>query len=253
MKRSRATAFGSRVDKPRKTRITGRTSQSLRVVPGYTRTGGAYARSVRRLPGQIPQKKYMDWAPSLVTIPTANLTVLGTNTAANQGVNLVPQGTTDITRVGNKINICNIDLHYALSMADDTVAGAIENANVRLMFILDKQANGSVPTGSDILNNGTSIADFRNMDTVDRFQILWDKNFTLQPTAAIYDGTNMHTSTGAFGWRKKRWAKLSVPIHFSNTTGAIAEVKSNNFILMGITDLANAKISFKFRIKYYDA
>lgn len=248
MKRNRSAAFGNRNYPPRKgrktdTRVAPPRPTSKYVVPGYTRSAGAYARSA---PGSVAQKKYLDTAQVQNSIATAGTVCTS--------FCLVPQGTTDVTRIGNKIKICNLDMKFALSLDDETSpTTAVTSANIRMIVYIDKQTNGAAAAVTDVLTSAT-IGSFRNMDTVDRFKILWDKNFNLTPRTAYYNstGNERHVGVGAFFWKKKRW-NLDLPVHYSSTTGAITELKSNNIGCIVITDLANCNMNLNTRIKYYDA
>lgn len=207
-----------------------------RVVPGYTRTVGAYGRANPR--GPLLEKKFLD--TSIVNGSDCSAgTVLNT-------LNAVPQGTTDQTRIGNKITIKNINLHGFASM-DDMTTGVFQDGILRVILYIDKQANGATAAVTDILKTA-ALASFRNMDQVDRFTILKDKTF-LVPVRC----TNaLHTNQGYRPWKMN--LKCNIPVHFSSTTGAITEIRSNNIGLLYITDSAVTNPAFvgTARIKFLD-
>lgn len=186
------------------------------VVPGFTRSVGAYQRSI---PGSI-EKKYFE--TSIVNV--------GSNIAGSvlNSLNLVPQGTTDQTRIGNKISIRNINIHGYMSY-DDQTTGAFGAGNLRVILFVDKQCNGATALVTDILKSA-SIESFRNMDQVDRFTILKDIVFEGPQLVA----NALHTSQTTKYWSLS--AKCDLPIHFSSTTGAITELRSNNIGMLYITD-----------------
>jgi len=204
-----------------------------RNLQGQVRTVGAYKRS---LPGSA-EKKYLD-----TTITNSADVTSGTVLSS---LNLVPQGTTDVTRIGNKITATNINIHGIATL--DSSLTAPTAANFRVIVFIDYQANGATAAVTDILKTA-SIVSFRNMDQVDRFKILEDFVIRLTPGvigSIASDNCNM------------RWAvnkKVNIPIHFSSTTGAITELKSNNIGLLFIADsaLVNVTTLGIARVKYID-
>jgi len=234
-KRPRVTAGPTKIGAPyKRPRLPPRPPQPVRVVPGYTRTVGAYGRS---LPLSI-EKKYLDTSVIDTSDATSGVII--------PSLNLVPQGTTDVTRVGNKITIRNINIHGYCNN-DDQTTGTFAGSNVRVMVFLDKQANGGPAAVTDLLTTA-AITSFRNMDQVDRFVILVDK-IIHNPVVA----TNaLHTSNGRHYWNVNK--KCMIPVHFSSTTGAITEVRSNNVGILYVTDTssANAAANGRARIKFTD-
>lgn len=159
---------------------------------------------------------------------------------------LVPQGTTDQTRVGNKITIRNINLKCFAGL-DDQGTAVFATGNLRVILFVDKQTNGATAAVTDILKTA-SISSFRNMDQVDRFQILKDKVYNLPCRSA----NALHTDQGTRQWTMS--AKCNIPVHFSSTTGAITELRSNNVGILYISDisLVNAASPGTARIKFTD-
>lgn len=230
-------------------RVIPRRTVVVPVVPGYTRTVGRYKRS---LPGSM-EKKYKD----------TNVEELGdlTNGEITGSLNIIPQGTTDITRIGNKITVTNINVRFGVGQ-DDMAANPssllLQAGNLRVIMYLDKQANGAYAEPTDILTISggagvTTINRFRNMDQVDRFVILKDKIYKAPINTGFINGsTSAATNTGVNWYNINK--TCSIPIHFSSTTGAITEMKSNNIGLLVISD--NAYTNFRgawARVKYIDA
>lgn len=246
MKRTRAQAglpYGHpiRIERRRQIAILRRNNAQMRnrVVPGYTQTRGRYARA-----NSTSQKKYFD------TQDTNNVATTGNVFAS---LNLIPAGTTDLTRVGGKCNISNLDVKFAFSLDQQASAvGGILSGNVRFIMFIDTQANGATAAVADILTSA-SIYSFRNMDTVDRFRILCDKMYNVTPQSAIWNGTTLYNGVGATKYFKKSWKKMNLPIHFSSTTGAITEIKSNNIGFLMISDNGGINYTLNARVKFYDA
>lgn len=210
------------------------------IVAGYTRTAGPYARAVGGRPGGITlkgtiEKKYKD-----NTFADFNVTPAGV--VATNVLNIA-QGTTEVTRVGGKITVTNVNLRG--SVGNDN-AGAQGPDIVRMIIFWDLQCNGALPNVTDVL----TTADWRsylNMDNVDRFKIIKDKCFIVDITT--WDSTN------ALGAQKliKVNHKCSIPIHYSSTTGAIAEIKSNNLCIIWLSRNNASIANYTIRVKFTDA
>lgn len=159
---------------------------------------------------------------------------------------LVPQGTTDVTRIGNKITVTNINLR-GFAANDDLTTALTGGGYLRVILYVDKQANGATAAVTDILKSAV-IHSFRNMDQVDRFIILQDKfyNIPIKTTDAL------HTSIETTMWSMN--IKCKYPVHFSSTMGAITELRSNNIGLLYISDTPtlNAANVGTARVKFID-
>jgi len=210
----------------------GYVSPKALVVPGYTRTAGRFARANNNL-----EKKYLDSG-----LGSSGISTTGTFVST---VIPVVQGTTDQTRIGNKITVKNFSIRCAMSM-DDQTTGVIVDGHIRVIVYIDKQANGATAATTDILTTA-ALSSYRNMDTVDRFVILKDKWMQYKVTA-----TNaLHTGQGSGQWWK--WSKkLNLPVHYAGTTGAITEIKSNNIGVLFISDLSTLNMSMNCRTKFLD-
>lgn len=234
-KRPRVTAGPTKIGAPyKRPRLPPRPQPPVRVVPGYTRTVGAYGRS---MPMSF-EKKYFDTSVISVADATAGIII--------PSLNLVPQGTTDQTRIGNKITIRNINIHGYCNNDDQTTV-AFAGSNIRVIVYLDKQANGAAAAVTDIVKTA-ALSSFRNMDQVDRFVILVDK-VIFNPVEC----TNaLHTTNQRHYWSVNK--KCMIPIHFSSTTGAIAEVRSNNIGILYLSDTvdANPAANGIARVKFTD-
>lgn len=216
-----------------------RRSAPAYIVPGVTRTGGAYRRS---MPGS-PEKKFWD--------ATETDNGIATTGDIMTSLCLIPQGTTDISRIGNKILVKNINSHMVISIDDQGVA-ATSDGGIRIILYVDQQANGAACTAADILRGlpGTlstaSIFSFRNMDNLDRFKILKDKTYRISPQFANAASTN------ASIFRKNFNIKCSIPLYYSSTTGALTELRSNNIGICAIAQGALMNFTHVTRLKFFD-
>lgn len=216
-------------------------AKALVVPAGAYRVGGAYMRSH---PGSY-EKKYFDTIFASTAINVAG--------GFTPSWNLIPQGTTKNTRIGNKCTITNINVHGFLVTASQLVPNILGD-KIRWIVFVDRQANGAVPAAiSDLIQTmpgaTTDIHSFRNMDNVDRFVILKDKTYVLN------QGTqNANLGSQQFIREIKMNKKCNIPLEFSSTTGAITEVRSNNVMCLFINTTGNGFTSFAMtsRVKYSD-
>jgi len=209
--------------------------QTIPVTPGYTRIVGSYKRA---LPGSL-EKKFLDTDVTNFSDVTAGVIV--------NSLNLVPQGTTDQTRIGNKIIVKNINIHATCNV-DDQGTASFRGGVLRVILYVDKQANGATAAVTDILKTA-AIHSFRNMDQTDRFDILMDRIIP----CTVFGANALHTNEQTKWWKANK--KCDISVHFSSTTGAITELKSNNVGLLYIADssFVNAAKVGTARIKYVDA
>lgn len=210
-----------------------RNQPAPRVVPGVTRTAGAYRRAQ-------PNSGELKWVDTTFNIGSAGTT--GAVLASNL---VIAQGTGENQRIGQKVNLKDFFITFALSN-DDATTNGITSGNFRIAIVLDRQANGALPAWTDVFQDG-DVSTYRNLDNVDRFKILKDRTFNI-PIKCTNAG---HTDTS--GHYKKFFFKCNLPLHYSSTTGAITELRSNNIVVMYICDVSTCNFQGRCRIKFSDA
>lgn len=171
----------------------------------------------RYFPGSLPykgEKKYFDFTRVMTydgdnatwdaKIPNANATAspIYVNHPAtpttNRGLLLIPTGTSYNQRIGQKVFLASLHLRINLTQAAKTIISETERPNVagnQIIFlcVIDHQANGTVPTLGDVLNEPTTTGAnptvdselwFRRLDRVGRWTVLWWEVMTLKPDLA---------------------------------------------------------------------
>ncbi len=206
------------------------------VIPGITRRSGFYGRYT---PGQ-GELKFHD-----IAVTDAVVAVNGTiqNTGS---VNLIAQGTGESQRIGRKCVIKSINWRFELDIP--AVANATGSDTVRVMFYLDKQANGVTASATDILATD-NFQSFNNLANSGRFRILLDRTYVLNHSGGAGDGTTndalpYHVSDTFF-------KKCNIPLEFSSTAGAITELRSNNLgvLLLGRGGVAGFNSILRLRFQ----
>lgn len=166
-------------------------------------------------------------------------------------INLIPQNTSETGRIGRKCTVKSIMWRYNLELGAQSVVGNAET--IRLIVYLDKQANGATASVSG--NGGILASDnyqaFNNLNNKSRFQILFDKVEVLNPQAAAGDGTTNDAAdvelNGSF------YKACNIPLEFSDDTGAITELRSNNIGVMTVAKVGTlAALVSKVRLRFSD-
>lgn len=204
------------------------------VYPGYTRSSQAYSRSLANLIASSGETKYWDTNLSVTSIQT-NGTII-------DSLNLVPQGTGDSERIGREMKIKGLFIRGQFELNSST--SITSSVKMRMIIYLDKQANGAAALAGDILDTGVIVAGvnaFRNLDNGKRFKILKDKRVQINYTA--HDGTAYaeHAVNFNFAWTPKK----PLSIEFSQTTGAITEIRSNNIGILFVSNTTSALAQFE--------
>lgn len=212
----------------------------VRAQRGFVRTAGYYR---GRRSGSGQELKFKD-----TTVPAALSLLVGT--IHSSSLVTIPQDGTESGRVGRKITVKSIHVR-GLSVLAGTTDENNTDDTIRLMLVLDKQANGTAPAVTDILETA-SIDSFNNLANKSRFRILKDTKLVLNSAmGAIGVSGKSGNRTIPFEWHIKN---LDLPIEYDNTapTGALATVRSNNLVVLGISSDQTATVRYTARVRYTD-
>jgi len=208
---------------------------------GYARTGSAYTAKYRYGASPTGEVKFLDTATAFLFDTTGEVPATGQ-------LNLVPQGVEESQRVGRKITIKSINIRWVISAG----AGTTASDTLRLMLVQDTQANGAAATYSGVggVLESDTVTAFRNLENSNRFIVLKDWFFSLNPTAGIVGAFNSTQKSITFN------KKCNIPIEFdsSASTGAIGTIRSNNLFLLargGVVD-DGYQCTGVVRIRYTD-
>lgn len=141
--------------------------------------------------------------------------------------NLIPEGTTEKTRIGRKCCLKSIKIDAIMRFTPSATTEG--SASCKMALVYDMQANGAAASVADVFTGGDMRICQPQLFNNDRFRILkvWKMNFN----CGAHDGT-------VFGTVEKWWKyyrRLDIPLQFSADTGAITEIKSNNLFIMAST------------------
>lgn len=214
-----------------------RTAARRLIVPGYTRTGGAYAARFKAGPsGLLPERKWLDYEVDGYADTTPEFYML---------LSAIPQGDSGVTRDGQRCTIQSLELHFSMVYATNT---SLTAPTVSIWLVQDTQANGALPAFSDVLVTGTDPStSFVNLNNRDRFRIIkkWVKNFNV---TAGTGGTNSFAITK--NW--KYFKILNLPMVYSGTTGTISEHKTNSLMIFAASDRGDDTVNLNInsRIRF---
>ncbi len=203
---------------------------------GYLRSGGAYKRF-----GSGGELKFYDVQQAATTVNSGG-DILKTHP-------IIAQGTGQSQRIGRKVTIRKwmFQGHIILPKATDA---ALTYDMIRIMVVLDKQANGAALTGTDDFLSGSNHSDFRKLTETNRFRLLYDKRIFIQNGGGGGNGT---TEDYAATMKPVRiYLNVNVPMEYSSTAGAITEIRSNNIVLAAITHAGILQIYGRIRMRFSD-
>jgi len=211
------------------------------VVPGITREVGYYGRYSADRGGEL---KFFD-----LDLNDADIAQAGT---VVDSINHITQDVTENARVGRKCTIKSIHWRFMLELAGvDAQATAGGSETVRLILFLDKQCNGATATTTDLLEADNFQA-YRNLVNTGRFDFLMDKTVSMNHLSGWSDGAGL-TSQDVLQKNFVFNRKCNTPIEFNGTTGAIAQIRSNNFGILLITAVGElVRLDSKIRLRFSD-
>ena len=155
----------------------------------------------------------------------------------------IDQGSAVYHRNGNKCTVTNIDmrLNFRYGHIMTTSSNYVlkpSPVRVRVVFAKDKACNGVATPWSNLFvkpdnANGTSVSafDFRNMSTVDRYQILADKSFKLDVKFVPTTDSNGKIVAQQFDSKLLKMSfKLRDSAQFAGATGDLSALRNLNYL-----------------------
>lgn len=129
-----------------------------------------FAKGVQRVINRAAETKYHDNALAIQTLTT---------TVGLSDCLVISQGQTDLTRIGDAIQLKSVHLKYTIVAG----TGQLGPANCRMMVV--QWFDNTVPTGADILANtaaNSAVVSDYNMDNIRRhktLRVLYDKTHVI--------------------------------------------------------------------------
>ncbi len=215
-------------------------------MPGRTRRVGFYGRYAG---GQTTELKFHDVDVNQVAANLSGGVILPNTGPTSFSLNNIAQAVGESNRIGRKCTIKSISWKGQLLLVQIAGAGLGAGETIRMMLILDKQCNGTNATVTGVLETADWNS-FNNLVNKGRFRTLYEQTFTMSHLAAAGDGAA--NDSAQFNQGFTFFKNCDIPIEFNNTTGALAEIRSNNlFVLMisrnvGLTVVLDSKVRLRF-------
>ncbi len=163
------------------------------------------------------------------------------STGAVAGLNLIDEGVGASERTGRSIRISKVCWRWRLENPDP--AGVDDSCEVvRIMLMVDHQANGALPAVTDVLASANFQA-FRNLFNEGRFDVIMDRSIALN---------NHGGADGCYRFVGYFSTECDIVVDFSGTAGGIADVSSNNVICLIISESGLAGLVSISRVMYTD-
>lgn len=171
-------------------------------------------------------------------------------------LNGVAQGVTDITRIGNEIQMTSVQFRGVVTNSFADLSSKI----FRMLIFIDRQANAGTPTVATLLDltvfstAGDQVYAPYNHDYQKRYKILYDRTHTLTPQTLLdFDpatGTTDFTNPVLKFVQKKINARRTVK--YAATGASAAAIETNSlwaFLLTNSSTNCSATIMFRTYFK----
>ncbi len=220
------------------------TGRRGRGVAGFQRTAGFYGRYGASA-GANAELKFHD-----VDLDDAVIATAGTVTAT---INIIPQDTTEKTRVGRKCVVKSIGWRYRINLPEQDAVATPANADVvRVIMFLDRQCNGATAAVTDLLESA-NFQSFNQLANKSRFRVLHDATCDMNYLTLASDNAAVVSQAG-LNQTGQFFKKCNIPLEFddSATTGAIGTIRSNNLAVLLISSAGQAGFDSKIRLRFSD-
>lgn len=167
------------------------------------------------------------------TVRATNLSPDASGTVVS--LNAIGQGDDKDDRNGNSIK--NKSLLVRMRAEQNSSA---TNTSLRVLFIRDKQVNGSTPLVTDVLQAANPLSSL-NTDYGKRFVVLADSLFSL-------------SSNGTTCSHRKIFKKLGFHTEFGGTGNSVADINSGAIWMLAVSDEATntPTLFYNTKVRYLD-
>lgn len=203
-------------------------------------------RKRRALPAR--EEKYLDRGFSTNPTPTGV-------TVANLA--LIEQGTEQGQRVGSQVELRRLTCRGTIQpWAVNSPAVTFQGQRVRYILCIDHQSNRELlaPNASDLLALPATIDAHYKTEELQRFTVLYDQTWTLNPSAITAEGPGASVTSGLVTYSYD--FLLSVPLHYVDPgLGQDDRLTCNNLAVFLLCDDDNANLPLvtgNVRLTYTD-
>lgn len=202
------------------------------------------------------------WTPNSVErkVFDVNPTVYQLNTTPNIFSICNPtQGSDMSNRIGRKINLKSVYIRATIATEPSMTAGAVGATPAqaaRLILLVDMQPNGALPNIADILVTST-ITSHLNLNSRDRFRILWDKFLTFDPYIVNATASTAVATASRQIQAVKKFKLLNFEQTYnSSSTGSISDIATGSLVMVLLGSQATGSLdlncTMSTRVRYTD-
>jgi len=253
MKRTRGQAFGPSGGGVRKIRKGNRNA-------GYSMNRNVPARAYANSRVPLASRGYR-YNTAERKVYDLDATIYDADTSSRITALCTPQLGTDMTnRVGRKILVKSVQVRGLVrtERSELLTAAQIPAQMCRYMILVDMQPNGALPNITDVLKTANPVSPM-NLNNRDRFRVLLDKSFTLDPW--LYNTTASTALASASNQIKyfKKYIKCNQEMIFNATNGGtVADITSGNIfqIVLGnqaVSATNTAEMVIATRVRFLDS
>lgn len=180
----------------------------------------------------------------------------GTQLAGGGIAYAIVQGDGSTSRDGNEIITTSMLIRANITADVDKLSASF----VRMVVYWDSQANGAINStagaeGSNSLMLASALVpghlDFRNQATIDRFTILYDKVFTLNPQVVLTTAAGITTQNIPVELFISKRFKLGRKIQYDANTGTVTDLVKNNICVTFISDNSTDPPLIDYNMRLY--
>lgn len=190
------------------------------------------------------EKKFIDRTLSVLVT---------TGGVVQSSICIIPEGTNESSRIGRKVTVKSVQVNFQLELFA-TGDLLLTNDNVRVICYVDHQCNGAAAQPDDILRVPRPDG-YRQLQQSTRFQIIYDKWFSLFcPAAVVFTNGSpiVHQYLGRTLVVKFR-KKCNIPLEYSGVNGVIGDLRTNNIgILLVSNNDQLTNYTGRSRVRYTD-
>lgn len=195
-------------------------------------TNKALNKKIKNIQNNLIELKRKDVFNNNTVIPNTGLLI--------NGMNFTSGGTAP--RSGFTINATSLTMKAVVTSDVDILSASV----IRCIIFWDRQPNGAdaiLAGDNGVLDNGivtNLIVTPRNLQTIDRYKILEDFTFVLNPSVVLDFDTVTGTTTTVITKSEtiNRYVKLSRQMVYDGTAGTIADSVTNSINVFFISDQA---------------
>jgi len=175
------------------------------------------------------------------------------STTYGQYLLILQQGTQYYNYLQSRIRLTRIRFKFVLQYSATSLSSTDGNVCdiVRICIVKDKQPNGALPSSTSLVWSQNSITSYRNWLYNDRFEILWDECINM-PIVSTYSPSSSNPPLSTIQTiMLNRNIPLNVPVDLLSSTQAVADIASNNILVMALSYAGNSMISKYSTVRLY--